>query len=88
MQDAHEQVLSEESKEVWRDHVLQEIVDFLGSRKDEIYENYAKQSEGSLSKEVIEDEGLLDFELAITFLRDKKQWFGLGSGFFKANLIR
>jgi len=30
----------------------------------------------------------MDFELALTFLEDKPKGFGLGLGFFKANLIR
>lgn len=82
------QVISEIDKEQWREHVLQEIVLFLGAHKDEIYQNYARHQEVPLSMETIDGVGLMDFELAITFLRDKKKWFGLGSGFFKANLIR
>ena len=84
----NKQVITESSKEEWREHVLQQIVQFLGANKDEIYDNYASESKARLTKQVIDEEGLMDFELAITFLVDKKGWFGLGSGFFKANLIR
>ncbi len=84
----NKQVVSESSKEEWREYLLQQIVHFLGANKDEIYDNYASESKARLSKQVIEEEGFMDFELAITFLVDKKGWFGLGSGFFKANLIR
>ncbi|QNI49249.1 hypothetical protein SynA1560_02614 [Synechococcus sp. A15-60] len=47
-----------------------------------------EQREGQLSRQLIEEAGLMDFELAITFLEDKPKGFGLGLGFFKANLIR
>lgn len=75
-------------KDAWRDHVLNEIVAFLSENKEEIYRRYFDQGEGKLSRERIEAEGLMDFELAITFLEDKPKGFGLGLGFFKANLIR
>lgn len=75
-------------KDEWRDHVLSEIVSFLSENKDLIHARYFDQSEGKISREVIEEAGLMDFELAITFLEDKPKGFGLGLGFFKANLIR
>ena len=49
---------------------------------------YLEQRDGQLSRQLIEEAGLMDFELAITFLEDKPKGFGLGLGFFKANLIR
>ena len=75
-------------KDEWRDHVLSEIVTFLSENKEAIHSRYLEQREGKLSSEFIEEAGLMDFELAITFLEDKPKGFGLGLGFFKANLIR
>jgi hypothetical protein len=37
---------------------------------------------------MIEASGLLDFDVSITLHMDRKSSFGLGLGFFKANLIR
>ena len=68
--------------------MLSEIVTFLGENKQQIYARYLEQREGQLPRDLIEQEGLMDFELAITFLEDKPKGFGLGLGFFKANLIR
>ena len=48
---------------------------------------YLEQRQGQLLRDLIEQEGLMDFELAITCLEDKSKGFGLGLGFFKANLI-
>ena len=75
-------------KDEWRDHVLSEIVTFLSENKEAIHSRYLEQREGKLSREFIEEAGLMDFELAISFLEDKPKCFGLGLGFFKANLIR
>lgn len=75
-------------KDAWRDHVLNEIVAFLSENKEAIHRRYLDEGEGKLSRERIEAEGLMDFELAITFLEDKPKGFGLGLGFFKASLIR
>ncbi len=75
-------------KDEWRDHVLREIVTFLSENKQEIHARYLEQGQGQLSRELVEQAGLMDFELAITFLEDKPKGFGLGLGFFKANLIR
>ena len=75
-------------KDEWRDHVLSEIVTFLSENKQQIHARYLEQREGQMPQELIEAEGLMDFELAITFLKDKPKGFGLGLGFFKANLIR
>ena len=75
-------------KDEWRDHVLSEIVTFLSENKQQIHARYLEQREGQMPQELIEAEGLMDFEVAITFLKDKPKGFGLGLGFFKANLIR
>ena len=68
--------------------MLREIVTFLGENKQQIHARYLEQRQGQLSCDVIEQEGLMDFELALTYLEDKPKGFGLGLGFFKANLIR
>ena len=75
-------------KDEWRDHVLSEIVTFLSENKQQIHARYLEQRQGQLPRDLIEQEGLMDFELALTFLEDKPKGFGLGLGFFKANLIR
>ena len=75
-------------KDEWRDHVLSEIVTFLSENKQQIHARYLEQAQGQLSRDLVEQAGLMDFELAITFLEDKPKGFGLGLGFFKANLIR
>ncbi len=75
-------------KDEWRDHVLQEIVGFLSKNKEEIHGRYLDQRRGQLSRDFIEEKGLMDFELALTFLEDKPKGMGLGLGFFKATLIR
>jgi len=38
--------------------------------------------------EDIEQSDLLDFDVAVTLHRDQSSSFGLGIGFFKANMIR
>ena len=80
--------IQQSHKDKWRDHVLGEIVTFLSENKEQIHARYLEQRDGQLPRERIEQEGLMDFELAITFLQDKPRGFGLGLGFFKANLIR
>ena len=68
--------------------MLHEIVTFLSENKQQIHARYLEQAQGRLSRELVEQAGLMDFELAITFLEDKPRGFGPGLGFFKANLIR
>ena len=41
--------VSAQEKSEWANFVIQEVVSFLGARKEEIYANYAAQSEGKLS---------------------------------------
>ena len=83
-----ESQVQQSDKDEWRDHVLQEIVDFLSENKEEIHGRYLDQRGGQLPRDFIEEKGLMDFELAITFLEDKPKGMGLGLGFFKATLIR
>lgn len=77
-----------EAGDAWRDHVLNEVVAFLDQNRDAIIERFEKEKPEGLSREELENQGLLDFDVAITLHRDRKGDFGLGSGFFKANLIR
>ena len=78
--------VSAQEKSEWANFVIQEVVSFLGARKDEIYANYAAQSEGKLSRKTIEEAGLMDFEIALTYLNERSS--GLGRGFLGTNLIR
>ena len=77
-----------EAGDAWRDHVLNEVVAFLDQNRDAIIDRFEKEHPRGLSKEELENQGLLDFDVAITLHRDRKGNFGLGPGFFKANLIR
>ena len=81
-----EMTVRQDDKDKWRAFIVWESVNFLSARKEEIYKNYAGHSKWELTQEVIEEIGLMDFELAITFLQDKKS--GLGKGFLGINLIR
>ena len=83
-----ESQVQQSDKDEWRDHVLQEIVEFLSKNKEEIHGRYLEQKGGQLPRDLIEEKGLMDFELAITFLEDKPKGMGLGLVFFKATLIR
>ena len=83
------QPLKEKEKEEWRQFLLEQLIKFLEQNRDSILSDYESINTGQLSREAIEAHGLLDFDLlSITLHQDKKQSFGLGSGFFKANLIR
>ena len=82
------QPLKEHEKEEWRQFLLEQLIKFLEQNRDSILSNYESINTGQLSREAIEAHGLLDFDLSITLHQDKKQSFGLGSAFFKANLIR
>ncbi len=77
-----------EASEAWRDHVLQEVVDYLESNRDAIIDRFEANNAYNLGREDIEQSDLLDFDVAVTLHRDKKSSFGLGLGFFKANMIR
>ena len=80
--------LPDHEREEWRDFLLQELVTYLGEHKEEIIGRYQDQSRGRLSRDQIEAQGLLDFDISITLHRDRPSTFGLGKGFFKINLIR
>ena len=72
----------------WREYVLKRIVDNLETNKYNILEQFECENNHCLTRLEIEQNGLMDFDISITLHRDKKQSFGLGLGFFKANLIR
>ena len=74
------------SSDAWRQFVLTELVQFLDQNRELILERYQQKTEISLSRDLLEQEGLLDFELALTFLKDKNRW-GQGKGFLGMNLI-
>ena len=82
------QPLKEHEKEEWRQFLLEQLIKFLEQNRDSILSDYESINMAQLSREAIEAHGLLDFDLSITLHQDKKQSFGLGPGFFKANLIR
>ena len=82
------QPLKEHEKEEWRQFLLEQLISFLEQNRDSILSNYETINSTELSRQDIESHGLLDFDLSITLHQDRKQGFGLGSGFFKANLIR
>ena len=84
----HEPSINTEAGDAWRDHVLNEVVAFLDRNRDAIIDRFEKEKPWGLSEEELENQGLLDFDVTITLHRDRKGDFGLGSGFFKANLIR
>ena len=42
----------------------------------------------NLKREDIEQSDLLDFDVSVKLHRDQSSSFGLGFGFFKANMIR
>tara|TARA_B100001094_G_scaffold237590_1_gene232832 strand:+ start:367 stop:624 length:258 start_codon:yes stop_codon:yes gene_type:complete len=72
----------------WREYVLKHIVDNLETNKDNILDQFVCEDNHYLTRQEIEQNGLMDFDISITLHRDKKKSFGLGLGFFKVNLIR
>ena len=83
-----DQGLTTEDKEQWRDYLLGKIVEFLQDNKDEILDQYLALEECNLSSKEIQSNGLMDFDISITLHCDRRSGYGLGDGFFKANLIR
>ena len=80
--------ISTEAGDEWRDFVLNKVVKYLEDHRNSIIEEFESSNHFNLSKEEIEDYGLLNFDVTITLHRDRKPSFGLGFGFFKANIIR
>ena len=77
-----------DASEAWRDHVLKQVVDYLETHRDEIIDRFEVENSYSLKREDIEKSDLLDFDVSVTLHRDQSSSFGLGFGFFKANMIR
>ena len=77
-----------EASEAWRNHVLKQVVDYLETNRDSIIDRFEADNAFNLKREDIEESDLLDFDIAVTLHRDKSSSFGLGFGFFKANMIR
>ena len=80
--------VSNEASEAWRDHVLKQVVDYLETNRDSIIDRFEADNSHHLTREDIENSDLPDFDVAVTLHRDKSSSFGLGFGFFKANIIR
>ena len=77
-----------EASEAWRNHLLKQVVDYLENNRDSIIDRFEADNAFNLKREDIEKSDLLDFDVAVTLHRDKSSSFGLGFGFFKANMIR
>jgi len=77
-----------DASEAWRNHVLRQVVDYLETNRDSIIDQFEADNPFNLTREDIEQSDLLDFDVAVTLHRDKSSSFGLGFGFFKANMIR
>ena len=80
--------VGKEASEAWRNHVLKQVVDYLETNRDSIIDRFEADNAFNLKREDIEESDLLDFDVAVTLHRDKSSSFGLGFGFFKANMIR
>ena len=81
-------LVGSEASVAWRDYVLEQVVDYLENNRDFIIDRFEAQNTYNLNRSDIEKSDLLDFDVSITLHRDKSSSFGLGSGFFKANMIR
>ena len=77
-----------EASEAWRNHVLKQVVNYLETNRDSIIDHFEADNAFNLKRKDIEQSDLLDFDVAVTLHRDKSSSFGLGFGFFKANIIR
>ena len=80
--------VSKDAGEAWRDHVLQQVVDYLETHRDAILDRFEADNAYNLKREDIEESDLLDFDVSVTLHRDQSSSFGLGVGFFKAYIIR
>ena len=80
--------VSNEASEAWRNHVLKQVVNYLETNRDCIIDRFEADNAFNLSRKEIEESDLLDFDVSVTLHRDKSSTFGLGFGFFKANIIR
>ena len=74
--------------EAWRDHVLKQVVYYLETHREAIIDGFEAENAHYLTREDIEQSDILDFDVSVTLHRDQSSSFGLGFGFFKANIIR
>ena len=80
--------VSSQFKQDWRDYLLGKVVAYLEQNKENILSEFQIKNGQNLDATTMETSGLLDFDVSITLHIDRKTSFGLGLGFFKANLIR
>lgn len=84
----HSSPISSQLKQDWRDYLLEKVVAYLEQNKQNILNEFQIKNEQNPDVAMMETSGLLDFDVSITLHIDRKTSFGLGLGFFKANLIR
>ena len=84
----HSPPISPQLKQDWRDYLLDKVVAYLAQNKADILSEFQIKNEQNPDAAMLEVSGLLDFDISITLHVDRKTNFGLGLGFFKANLIR
>ena len=80
--------ISSQFKQDWRDYLLGKVVAYLEQNKQNLLSEFKIKNEQIPDVAMMETSGLLDFDVSITLHIDRKTSFGLGLGFFKANLIR
>lgn len=80
--------ISSQLKQDWRDYLLGKVVAYLEQNKQNLLSEFKIKNEQVPDVAMMETSGLLDFDVSITLHIDRKTSFGLGLGFFKANLIR
>ena len=80
--------ICKDASEAWRDHVLKQVVNYLETHREAIIDGFEAENAHNLRREDIEQSDLLDFDISVTLHRDQSSSFGLGFGFFKANMIR
>ena len=84
----HSSPISLQLKQDWRDYLLEKVVTYIEQNKETILSEFQIKNEQNPDVAMMETSGLLDFDISITLHIDRKTSFGLGLGFFKANLIR
>ena len=80
--------ISSQLKQDWRDYLLGKVVTYLEQNKQNLLSEFKIKNEQIPDVAMMETSGLLDFDVSITLHIERKTSFGLGLGFFKANLIR
>ena len=80
--------ISKDGSEGGGDHVLKQGGGYLETHREAIIDGFEAENAHDLTREDIEQSDLLDFDVSVTLHRDQSSSFGLGFGFFKANIIR